>query len=80
MGAKEWIKDLLINGSTENANKDSSLISTKKELSAGMIGGEIYLESLPVDIAAAHRSGDIYIHDTGDRVQLIVVYLIWVIY
>ena len=68
MGAKEWIKDLLINGSTENANKDSSLISTKKELSAGMIGGEIYLESLPVDIAAAHRSGDIYIHDTGDRV------------
>ena len=32
MGAKEWIKDLLINGSTENANKDSSLISTKKEL------------------------------------------------
>ena len=67
MGAKEWIKDLLINGSTENANKDSSLISTKKELSAGMIGGEIYLESLPVDIAAAHRSGDIYIHDKIGR-------------
>lgn len=61
-------KSIIYDGSKENANKDSQLISTKKELVSGTLSKELYLEyELPKDIAEAHISGGMYIHDTGDR-------------
>ena len=61
-------KSIIYDGSKENANKDSQLISTKKELVSGALSKELYLEyELPKDIAEAHISGGMYIHDTGDR-------------
>lgn len=61
-------KSIIYDGSKENANKDSQLISTKKELVSGALSKELYLEyELPKDIAQAHIDGGMYIHDTGDR-------------
>lgn len=62
-------KHIVYSGSKENANKDSQLISTKKELVSGVLSKEIYLEyELPSEIAQAHKDGDLYIHDTSDRI------------
>lgn len=62
-------KSIVYNGNKDNANKDSQLISTKKELISGSLSKEIYLEyELPKDIANAHKDGDLYIHDTSDRI------------
>jgi anaerobic ribonucleoside-triphosphate reductase len=62
-------KAIIYEGSKENANKDSQLISTKKELISGSFSKEMYLEQeLPQRIAEAHKNGDIYIHDTSDRI------------
>lgn len=61
-------KNVIYNGDKENANKDSCIVSTKKEIVAGILGSELYLEyELPKHLATAHKNLDIYIHDTRDR-------------
>ena len=55
-------------GDKENANKDSCIISTKKEIVAGLVGKEFYLNyELPKHLADAHNRLALYIHDAGDR-------------
>ena len=52
----------------ENANKNSRLISTKKELFAGMLSENIMLEyKVSKEMQRAHKSGDLYEHDLRDR-------------
>jgi ribonucleoside-triphosphate reductase len=61
-------KSIVFTGNKDNANKDSQLNSTKKELVSGSLSKQIYLDyELPSVIAQAHKDGDIYIHDTSDR-------------
>lgn len=53
----------------ENANKDSKIISTKKELTAGVTSQELALEyEIPRASAKAHKDGRIYIHDLRDLI------------
>lgn len=53
----------------ENANKDSKIISTKKELTAGVTSQELALEyEIPKASAKAHKDGKIYIHDLRDLI------------
>lgn len=59
--------DLLKEGDTENANKDSKLISTRKEIASGIISKHIALEyEIRPDIADAHRQGFLHLHDLTD--------------
>lgn len=52
---------------TENANKNSDIISTKKELVSGVISEEVMLGyMLPKKSSRAHKKGYIYIHDLRD--------------
>lgn len=61
-------QNIIYTGDKENANKDSCIISTKKELVAGLVGKEFYLNyELPKHLADAHNDLSIYIHDAGDR-------------
>lgn len=49
---------------TENANKDSSIIPTQRDLLAGVVSREYALQKiLPAYIANAHKSGYIHFHD-----------------
>lgn len=64
---KEKAKEVISIGSKENANKNSELISTKKELCAGFMSEDLVEEMYPEDILAEHKSGGIHIHDIGDR-------------
>lgn len=49
---------------TENANKDSSIIPTQRDLLAGAVAREYALSTLlPSFIANAHKSGYIHFHD-----------------
>lgn len=49
---------------TENANKDSSIIPTQRDLLAGAVSKEYALEHiLPAYIAKAHKAGYIHFHD-----------------
>lgn len=68
----ENIKDetlrIVYNGDKENANKDSSLISTQKELIAGTVSSEMMLEwEAPIDSRNKHKNGLIYINDLRDH-------------
>lgn len=68
----ENIKDdtlrIVYSGDKENANKDSSIISTQKELVAGTVSQEMMLEwELPADAKEKHKGGLIYIHDLRDH-------------
>lgn len=63
---KEALK-VIRGGSKENANKNSALISTKKELSAGLVSKAGMLNILPQDIAQEHVKGGIHIHDIDSR-------------
>ena len=47
----------------ENANKDSNLYNTQRDLTAGVISKAKGLDMLPKDIAEAHENGDIHFHD-----------------
>jgi ribonucleoside-triphosphate reductase len=47
----------------ENANKDSNLFNTQRDLIAGMVGKSMGLEKLPKSVAKAHLSGDLHYHD-----------------
>jgi ribonucleoside-triphosphate reductase len=47
----------------ENANKDSNVFSTQRDLTAGIVGKTVGLTMIPEHIAKAHLRGDIHWHD-----------------
>ncbi|MFW3454830.1 anaerobic ribonucleoside-triphosphate reductase [Aerococcus viridans] len=47
----------------ENANKDSKVFNTQRDLTAGIVSKAIGLKMLPKHVANAHLKGDIHIHD-----------------
>lgn len=47
----------------ENANKDSDVFNTQRDLTAGIVGKAIGLKMLPNHVANAHQKGDIHFHD-----------------
>lgn len=47
----------------ENANKDSNIFSTRRDLTAGMVGKSMGLTMMPETVAKAHLRGDIHFHD-----------------
>ena len=47
----------------ENANKDSDVFSTQRDLIAGVVGKTVGLTMMPEHIAKAHLRGDIHWHD-----------------
>ena len=47
----------------ENANKDSEVFNTHRDLTAGIVGKSIGLKMLPAHVANAHQKGDIHYHD-----------------
>lgn len=47
----------------ENANKDSDVFNTQRDLTAGIVGKSIGLKMLPKHVANAHQKGDIHYHD-----------------
>ena len=47
----------------ENANKDSEVFNTQRDLTAGIVGKSIGLKMLPEHVANAHQKGDIHYHD-----------------
>lgn len=47
----------------ENANKDSDVFSTKRDLTAGTVGKTVGLTMMPLHLAKAHLRGDIHWHD-----------------
>lgn len=60
---------LLSNGDKENANKNSDIVSTKKELTSGIVSKHIALDyELPHDVAMAHKQADIHVHDLTDEI------------
>lgn len=60
---------LLNKGDKENANKNSELISTKKELTSGIVSKYMTLNyEFPTDLAKAHIEGDLHSHDTTDEI------------
>jgi anaerobic ribonucleoside-triphosphate reductase len=47
----------------ENANKDSDVFNTQRDLTAGAVGKAMGLRMLPAHVANAHQKGDIHYHD-----------------
>ncbi|MDE1547809.1 anaerobic ribonucleoside-triphosphate reductase [Jeotgalibaca caeni] len=47
----------------ENANKDSKVFNTQRDLTAGVVAKTIGLRMLPPHVAQAHLAGDIHVHD-----------------
>ncbi|EGO8342658.1 TPA: anaerobic ribonucleoside-triphosphate reductase [Enterococcus faecalis] len=47
----------------ENANKDSDVFNTQRDLTAGIVGKSIGLKMLPSHVANAYQKGDIHYHD-----------------
>lgn len=47
----------------ENANKDSGVFATKRDLTAGVTGKAIGLRMLPLHVSNAHQKGEIHFHD-----------------
>lgn len=47
----------------ENANKDSDVFNTQRDLTAGIVGKSIGLKLLPPHVANAHQKGEIHFHD-----------------
>ena len=47
----------------ENANKDSNVFNTQRDLTAGIVGKAVGLKLLPEHVANAHEKGDIHYHD-----------------
>lgn len=62
-------KKIIFSGDTENANKNSSLNSTQKELLSGLLSKKLIVEKeyAPKWIKA-HNEGFLYIHDLSDRI------------
>lgn len=68
MGLIDTSKDIVYKGDKENANKDSQIISTKKELLAGTLSNAIMLEyEMDKEVAEAHKDGFLHVHDIRDR-------------
>lgn len=60
------IQKLLNKDSTvvnENANKDSNVFNTQRDLTAGTVAKAMGLKMLPAKVANAHLKGDIHWHD-----------------
>jgi ribonucleoside-triphosphate reductase len=53
-------EDTVVN---ENANKDSDVFNTQRDLTAGIVGKSIGLKMLPLHVANAHQKGEIHYHD-----------------
>ncbi|GAB2479504.1 anaerobic ribonucleoside-triphosphate reductase [Alkalibacterium psychrotolerans] len=47
----------------ENANKDSKVFNTQRDLTAGIVGKALGLKMLPAHVANAHEKGEIHYHD-----------------
>lgn len=47
----------------ENANKDSDVFNTQRDLTAGIVGKAIGLKLLPAHVSNAHQKGEIHYHD-----------------
>lgn len=47
----------------ENANKDSDVFNTQRDLTAGAVAKAIGLKMLPAHVANAHQKGEIHYHD-----------------
>ena len=47
----------------ENANKDSKVFATQRDLLAGSVSKALALSMLPADVANAHLKGQIHFHD-----------------
>ena len=47
----------------ENANKDSRVYNTQRDLTAGVIAKSVGLAMLPTRVSQAHQVGDIHVHD-----------------
>lgn len=47
----------------ENANKDSDVFNTQRDLTAGLVAKSVGLRLLPEHVANAHQKGDIHYHD-----------------
>lgn len=47
----------------ENANKNSEVLNTQRDLTAGVISRALGLQQLPYAVAKAHIKGDIHFHD-----------------
>jgi ribonucleoside-triphosphate reductase len=47
----------------ENANKDSDVFNTQRDLTAGIVGKSIGLKMLPPHVSNAHQKGEIHYHD-----------------
>ena len=47
----------------ENANKDSLVFNTHRDLTSGIVAKAIGLKMLPKHVANAHQKGDIHYHD-----------------
>ncbi|KRN89080.1 anaerobic ribonucleoside-triphosphate reductase [Ligilactobacillus ceti] len=47
----------------ENANKDSNVFNTQRDLTAGTVGKTLGLRMLPEHVGKAHLRGDIHYHD-----------------
>lgn len=55
-------------GDKENANKNSCLVGTKKDLCGGLLSKQLMLKyELPKEVANRHIDGYIYIHDLDNR-------------
>lgn len=62
-------REVLDSGDKENANKNSELVSTKKEITSGIVSKHLALDyELPQDLAVAHKEGYIHIHDLTDEI------------
>lgn len=47
----------------ENANKDSKVFNTQRDLTAGIVGKALGLKMLPPHVANAHEKGELHYHD-----------------
>lgn len=47
----------------ENANKDSNVFNTQRDLTAGTVGKTLGLKLMPEHVAKAHLRGDLHYHD-----------------
>lgn len=47
----------------ENANKDSRVFNTHRDLTAGVVGKTLGLKLLPPQVANAHQKGELHFHD-----------------
>lgn len=47
----------------ENANKDSRVFNTQRDLTSGVVAKALGLQMLPPHVANAHQKGEIHVHD-----------------